>query len=891
MDRARAGAAVVGLVACGAYVLTLAPELTPRVGPGTEIAFQATDPVWLQEALARAGSADGWSPASILARTWALLPAAWSLNLLSAALAGLLVALLALKVTEEADAPSGVGAALGFALSPVVWATAVAAAGSTVTLLIALLLLLAARALAAWARSRQRSHQVLAFSALALVAADDLTVGIGGVVLAVTWSWSRSAGIARPLAWGTASMVLGVAWQAIGLRAIMGDTAGTGAEPGIPAAWLEMWRWGTSGHVLATRANELIDGLHGNIGVLGWVLAGLGLRASLPMLATLVVMSAAICAGPAPGPWDGATRGVLALVLAWGLIGLGLQRLARWVPGGHAMALGLVVVLPLFQVARTHTQTAALVDRVAGGMLQALSHDMPEPAAIVADDAAAGRLLAWMNARREAAARVAVTPHDPARIASLINNGVAVLATEPGAARLSLSGLTGPAFPVRGRALDDVLNGTDARALVALAAGPDAFEGDGSALAALARFTGRIDVTRGGREAIALLARRSEHVVHVVTGETRVNLAASPESRGAVPAELIPDGGVHLRADASGAGLDLGGHEVAFVEGGAVLASWSPLDGHVEWVPLDPRTGLSAPWRHDRWNLSRFDRLGSCVAAAHDQWVDILAPTHAARVGLQVPAGGILRLYLGRDRGLNVRGAAFPGRPSPDVTVDAWDRGDAVQSLTAAEALAADSLPLPPSASATRFLWRVTVRGSGRSGDLVALGLGGSPDWAWARLQSTAGAATVCAGVTGARLFARDGQREDALSLGDGDSFGDGWLGVARTDTERWRETNAAESELFVRLDVRRTLELSVWARPATPPVAAHPRITLEVNGGRVEAQAMQAGPARYAWTVPEDHWRAGTNRIVVRVLPDDRAASTTAELPRLQVTAVRARR
>jgi len=891
MERARAGAAVVGLVAFGAYVLTLAPELTPRVGPGAEIAFQATDPAWLQGTLARAGSADGWSPASVLVRAWAFLPQAWNLNLLSAAIAGLLAALLSIHVTEETDGAAGAGAALGFALSPVVWATAVAAAGSAATLLIAVLLLLAARALARWARTGQRSRLVLAFAALALVVADDLTVGIGGVVLAVMWSWSQGMGMASPLAWGTGSVVLGAAWQAIGLRAVLGDATGTVGQPGMLAAWAEMWRWGTSGHVLATRTSDLIGLVHGNIGVLGWVLAGLGLRASIPMLATLVVMSGAVCAGPVPGPWDGATRGVLVLVLAWGLIGLGLQRLARWVPGGHAVATALVLVLPLFQVARTYAHEAGLLDRAAGGMLLALSREVTEPTAIVADDAAAGRLQAWMNARRDAAARIAITPHDPALIAGLINDGVTVLATEAGAARLSLSGLTGPAYAVPGRAFGDVLEGIDNRALVALAAGPAAFEGHGAALAALARLTGRASVTREGRDAVALLARRSEQVAHVVTGETGVSLTAGPGGSDVVPPEVIPSGGVHLRADADGAGLELGGREAAFVEGGAVLASWSPLDGHVEWVPLDPRTGLTAPWRHDRWNLSRINRLGACVESARDGWVDILEPTAAARVGLLAPADGVVRLYLGRDRGLNLRGAVFPGRPSPVVAVDRWDRIDPGQARTADEALAADGLVLPSSASATRFVWRVTVRGSGRGADLVALGLGGSPDWAWAQLQSTAGTAIICAGTAGARLFTRDGQREDALSLGDGDSFGDGWPGLARTDTERWRETDAPESELFVRLDAGRTLEIAVWARPATPPAPGRPRISLEVNGTRMEAQAMEAGPARYVWTVPEDHWRTGTNRIVVRVLPADTAASSDANLPRLQITEVRFRR
>jgi hypothetical protein len=279
------------------------------------------------------------------------------------------------------------------------------------------------------------------------------------------------------------------------------------------------------------------------------------------------------------------------------------------------------------------------------------------------------------------------------------------------------------------------------------------------------------------------------------------------------------------------------------------------------------------------------------VEATSGRWADVQEPAAAARIGLQVPADGVVRLYLGRDRGLNLRGAAFPGRPSPGVAVDRWDRVDPGQSRTADEALAADGLVLPSSASVTRFVWRVTVRGSGRGANLVALGLGGSPDWGWARLPSTAGTATICAGTAGARLFTRDGQREDTLSLGDGDSFGDGWLGLARTETERWRETDAPESELFVRLDARRTLELALWARPATPPAAARPHLSLEVNGRRMEAQAVEAGTARYGWTVPEDHWRAGTNRIVVRVVPADTASPSAGDLPRLQVTEVRFRR
>lgn len=889
----------MGLAALLVYTWSLAPELAPRAGAGTDLAFQATDPPWLQEALTRLDSVDGWSPSSVLARAWARLPAGANVNLLSAVLAALATALMTAHLVEVAGGLPGVCAALGFALSPVVWAAAVAGAGSAPALMLSVAVLVALRTFVIWNRARRAWILVVASGALVAATAQDLVVGVAATTLLVVALWRHGQGTWGSVRWGLGVLLLGAVWQGVALGSMLGGTVGQVEPPTTFAAGMAIWRWGADGAsstagVLAERATALFATVTGSIGLLGWILASLGLRASISMLATLALLLCALVVGPVPGPWDAGTRPVLLLAPAWALIGLGLQRLAAWrLAGGRPVAMALGLLLPVLELARLPAQADALVDRPAGRMLVAFSRQQTETAAIVVADPAEGRLLRWANRRRAPAPPLTVLPNDPVRIEGLIRMGVQVLATEPAAARLSLSGITGPPVAVKGRPLDDLVDATDHRALVALALGPGMLDANPAVGATVARLMGPADARRHDRDAMVLLSRRSEELAHAVTGETEVGIVAAPGGASGLSPSLMPPEEVRLDTGPAGTRLDVAGREVAFIERGGVFASWSPVDGHLEWFPLDPHAGLTAPWRHDRWNLSRLERVAPCALVGAGGWSDVAGQTAAARVGLQLPAGADLRIYLGRDRGLYVRGAAFSGRPSPQVSVVAWDRANGEQARAASEAMMADGLEVPAGAAETRFVWQVVIRGPAVQSALVSMGLNGSPDWGWARQQPAAprGPATICPGVAGARLFARDGQREDGISLNDADSYGDGWLGPSRSGSERWRETSAEESELLVRLDVPRTIDLTLSARPVAPQGVDPARIRLEVNGRLLEAQPLQAGPAHYAWTIPGDHWRTGTNRIVVRLTSAGRATPVGANPPRLQVTEVRLRR
>jgi hypothetical protein len=244
---------------------------------------------------------------------------------------------------------------------------------------------------------------------------------------------------------------------------------------------------------------------------------------------------------------------------------------------------------------------------------------------------------------------------------------------------------------------------------------------------------------------------------------------------------------------------------------------------------------------------------------------------------------------MARDRGLFVRGAAFPGRLVPAADVAQWDRADPAAARAASDALAADGIEPAPQG---RYLWRVIIGASPKDAALIALGLGGAPDWARAKLEGAdaAGQATLCPGVAGARLFARADLREDSISLADSDSFGDGWLPITRSGSQRWRQTSAADSELFARVDQPRQMVISLSLRESAPGAFQQQRVRVAVNGRRLEAQDLRSDESVYSWNVPQDDWHVGSNRIVVSGEAVSGAAGSTGP-PALHVTAIRFRR
>jgi hypothetical protein len=173
------------------------------------------------------------------------------------------------------------------------------------------------------------------------------------------------------------------------------------------------------------------------------------------------------------------------------------------------------------------------------------------------------------------------------------------------------------------------------------------------------------------------------------------------------------------------------------------------------------------------------------------------------------------------------------------------------------------------------------------------MGMGGVPDGIRARLEAGTASepAVLCSGVSGARLFARDGVREESVSLADIGSFGAGWLPLERAGRERWRPTGGRESEVLVQLDAPLALAVAVTARPPAVADASGSSWSLHVNGKALETYPLGAGEATYSWVAPAELWRTGTNRLTL-VRSEAPAAPPTdgGARPSLRVIAIRLR-
>jgi hypothetical protein len=620
------------------------------------------------------------------------------------------------------------------------------------------------------------------------------------------------------------------------------------------------------------------------IGLLGWLVAALGLRwwmSGLLALGGALLVSAA----PFPGPWDPQVDTLLPLAIAWALIGFGVGRVSSWGPKATPVACTLAVSLPLLQVGRSIAADKIMVDRSAGNMLAAFSSQQAGPGGIVLEDATSGRLLLWANHRRDPDARWQLVPQDRSLLAERAARDTPLFAFEGGAARVALLGLTGPPVEVKGRTLASLFESVDPAAVVGLVVSPGAMPvapDDRRALGAL--VSERAVPAEGG--AVALFARRSIGLTHIVHGDSAIELAAGPSIRSDVDSALVPPTDTRLKADAAGARVELGSREIAKVDRGALVAWWSPPDQQFDWLPFHAGSTFTAPWRHQRWSVSRIRSAAACVPV-EDSWSDATESARAGRLGVALGTGVQLRIYLAHERPLFIRGAGFPGRSSPDLTVVSWDRADADQSQAAANAMAADGVPEnAPGQAGRRYAWQVTLDAGSPEPGVLAIGLGGAP--AWALVRRSAGRpdalASVCGGVAGERLFMSGEVRDESLSLAGADSFAAGWLPLERTATGRSRTLGESGGEMLVRLDVPQDVEVVVTAR-ADRSIGAGGALALHVNDIAEGERAVETQTTSYSWRVPAQHWLPGTNRLLLR---SDGAGG--ASLP-LVVTDVRFRR
>jgi hypothetical protein len=881
-----------GLIALAIYAATLAPEFSPRGDVDRDVLFQASDPIWLQRALSAVGGPESVSLTGLVMRGWSALPASPSLNLLSATLAAAAASTVVLIVWSVARPIVAVGLGLTFACSPGVWAHAVAAEGDVGTVLVTLLLGLALVCLAAPPGSRSPTRDAIAMASIVAAVAIDLTF----VVVAATAliGLARAGRATRVLALASVgSIVVASIGLGLALRLLVGSAGDAAGAPSVVEVMTTMWQWGFDGEpggrgMITVRAATLGAGLLTNVGVLGGVVMMFGLRASLWQAVGIAAILAAVL-GPIPAPWDPDARLVPVLLVGWAIAGVALDRLWRWeAAGGRAVVVAFCLMLPAGQALRTNSLADTLVERPAGRMLAALVDSLQAPTAIVSERARFARLLIWANAKRSTAARMTLIPNQPSTVVAAMNAGQSVLATDRAAARLELSGISGPPLFVTGRSLEDVLRRRDPRSIVGLVATPGAFDGLTDDLQAVTQLGAGSLTAVTGREAFALLANPPYSESHLARSGTTLSVDTTTAASG-VPASVVPLGGVKMLADDNGARIEAGSRELAHVSRGAVIAMWAPSPAAVEWAALERRATLTAEWRSRAWTFSRLSERRSCESFGNAGWSDVNALAASARVGVSLARGAGLRIYLARDRMLTPRVAAFAHRASRDIDVIRWDRANPAQAAEAAARLAQDGVEPPP--DTLQFVWRVTLAPSAIDPALIAIGLSGQPDWARARVLpgSVTSEAVLCAGVAGARLFARSGQRVEAVSLIDNDTFVAGWQAVQFAGAERWRRLSASEGDLLVRLDVPEVVTVAIAARTRTP--AGVPwGVGLAINGVSAGQQPLQPTAATYEWQVPQERWQRGTNHLRLS-LSAGPSSSLQGPPPAVEITELQFRR
>jgi len=156
------------------------------------------------------------------------------------------------------------------------------------------------------------------------------------------------------------------------------------------------------------------------------------------------------------------------------------------------------------------------------------------------------------------------------------------------------------------------------------------------------------------------------------------------------------------------------------------------------------------------------------------------------------------------------------------------------------------------------------------TGEVVELPLRGAPGVAFARFTPSgpAGSAVdLCGAIRGTpRLTVDEGPRA-RIPPAALDRPGWGWHDLEADDAGPFRWSDGRDTESLVRLARVGPIRVEVEASGAAAGIAAAPvTLALVVNGAALDPAAMTEGVATYAWTVPVERWRAGMNRVGLRV-------------------------
>ncbi len=841
-------AAACGALACAAYVRTLAPGLTA----------DADSPLFqfIGRALGVAHN-PGYPLYALLTWPVAQIPIgslAWRINLFSAAMGGLAVALAAIAARRlGCRRPVAAVVALAFAAGGTFWAQAVVA--EVYTLHLALVAALLQSALAWRASGRPRDFYA-AVAWLAVGLGHHTTIAafapaIAALALLTDWRFALRL---RTIATSAAICLLGFApylfvlvrsrdpqayveSRATTLDGLAGVVLGGQFRDRL---FTDSWA-----AIAGQRVPELVAQVfRPDLTIVGLALAGIGalwlLRRRRPDAALLLTGAAIITAFVASYQVVDQHVFLLPVVLClWLCAGVGLETLldgaARLLPAlgataaRRSLAGAAALMLPIWLAVQHGPRVDRSGDRDDGRHVERLMAALPTRAAIASGDFIVERMVHYELRGLDAGAGrdLRIAPRDAAAVESLRRSGDTVVAFPGAVDRLRLDGLDFSAAPVRlvDSTLDRLVGELPHGSIVALAV-PAAHVPGFAATARRAR--GRL-----GTPAAWATSVSAEHVALAVVGG-----AARAESTpgGARLALAAGEGGwvgraaIEAEAGRGDAAIRAGGRDLVRTADGVAVAIWDPAGAFLRAFALVEADGYQVPLAATAF--SAYPLLGQAeardVAAGID--VDLTPLASTGSLTLAVPPGGVLTLD------------AFDAGPLAPYVVDnpAGARVD-VGAVPGGKV---------PGGHGTRI---VIAAGPAHVAPLY-LALGAVPDRLAGRLAAPAATVARVRRATTIGLLRGPDRRSAVLRMTRDDQallVGAGWSAVEADDAGSYRWIRGREGRLTIPATSTAWRRLAIAAFRAGDGGAA--TIAVRVNGITLEPQPLQPGWQTCAWSLPPD--------------------------------------
>ncbi len=550
-----------------------------------------------------------------------------------------------------------------------------------------------------------------------------------------------------------------------------------------------------------------------------------------------------------------------ALMPCWILVGIGLHWF--FVTYGErrpVVAAALVLVLPSlgfaahFQAAASARAATTVVDRY----LSELATVLPQAPVLVAEGGPLDRAVARQQVLDPGWSRVA---QDPVVLDQHLDSGRLVVGFA--GARANLEALGFRFRPVGGAGipmtLDEVIRTVPIGWTVAIAAGPG--------LARVLPPGGRPTFAAVGGNVNLFGTRRMRYALVGVRGGAAIEQLDAVEASVDVPAGE-PVGrrrtpvAVTAKSDAQGAVVYLSGARAAGPATGIALAIVTPQGELAAAYQTESEGGLQ--FRVDPPSLRAGALAGRepCVELETGAWVDATKPAAYSGLGLVLAPNARLQLYVASTRRLNPRQARLRHRGVPDLAVQPFE-GEVDREMLEA-ALAGDGVE----GGALRrypYVYRIEASSRPRRPTQLALRLGGFGELALARLVSADRSARACAAMRGgAGLFARlaAGATADEVRMEEDDLFVNGWGRAERIGASVLRWTNRDEAQLLLPLARAAAVTLELEVRS----LADGATLAVRVNDVELEPTPISSDIGLARWKVPASAWRAGMNRLWVRV-------------------------